>query len=690
MPFKFNPLTSQLDLVSGTTPGTMSNSFVTIATPAGTNPVASTPTDTLNLTSVDTSITITGNSGTDTVDFALSSAIQTQIAGKVDSSSIGIAGGVAPLDGAAKVPYANLPSAIMTYKGAWDASTNIPSLADGVGNNGDVYRASVAGTQDFGSGPQTFAIGDFVIYDGAIWQHSPAADGVSSVNGFTGAVSLSTTDIPEGSNLYYTDVRAQAAISATAPLVDTVGVFSIPVATDVVDGYLSSSDHAIFAAKQNALTFGDISTSTTGITVNSGTGSTVGPNVTLDIQTSTDSQPGLLSAADHTTFNAKQPAGNYITALTGDVVAAGPGSVSGTLAVAPNKRYVDFLNGSDAGTGSLVQPWKTLQYAYDSITPSINDPYVLYLSGGNNDSDASPITGKPNVSLIADYQIQISQPLTITSVLNTNDGVVFTNIIFVGAVTWIRNDFSIIGMTLNNCAFFNGPIFKQNGSGSASITSNNSVSVNMDLVTGGTGCFFTGHNFLGSTTFEDANTSAYYQIMGGYVGGAMSVAGGPFVYFSGVQFDVPFGASLTTSTTANGTPVLQTDSGSIPGTVSGPNSLLLQSFAQHESYTPAIGGNYSPSVSDVASALDQLAARTINSSNHVELITLLAGDITNKYVVLASAPTTPSLTRLTVVGGPEQSYATDFQILLSNHLDWNGLFLDGVLTTGDKLIISYN
>ena len=40
---------------------------------------------------------------------------------------------------------------------------------------------------------------------------------------------------------------------------------------------------------------------------------------------------GLLSNTDWSTFNAKQPAGNYITGLTGDVVATGPGSVGATI-----------------------------------------------------------------------------------------------------------------------------------------------------------------------------------------------------------------------------------------------------------------------------------------------------------------------------------------------------------------------
>ena len=41
---------------------------------------------------------------------------------------------------------------------------------------------------------------------------------------------------------------------------------------------------------------------------------------------------GLISNADYTAFGAKQAAGNYITALNGDLTAAGPGTVAATLA----------------------------------------------------------------------------------------------------------------------------------------------------------------------------------------------------------------------------------------------------------------------------------------------------------------------------------------------------------------------
>lgn len=53
---------------------------------------------------------------------------------------------------------------------------------------------------------------------------------------------------------------------------------------------------------------------------------------TVSITQSNTSTNGYLSSTDWNTFNNKQPAGNYITALTGDATATGPGSSALTLA----------------------------------------------------------------------------------------------------------------------------------------------------------------------------------------------------------------------------------------------------------------------------------------------------------------------------------------------------------------------
>jgi hypothetical protein len=52
----------------------------------------------------------------------------------------------------------------------------------------------------------------------------------------------------------------------------------------------------------------------------------------LSIAQANTTTDGYLSSSDWNTFNGKQPAGSYITALTGDVTASGPGSASATLA----------------------------------------------------------------------------------------------------------------------------------------------------------------------------------------------------------------------------------------------------------------------------------------------------------------------------------------------------------------------
>ena len=111
----------------------------------------------------------------------------------------GIPGGVATLDPNGRIPYQQLPESTIEYKGTWDASTNTPSLVDGVGNKGDMYFCVVSGTVNFGAGRTVaFYIGDRVIYDGSIWERLPAG-GVYTVNNKEGDVVLYGTDIQRSS-----------------------------------------------------------------------------------------------------------------------------------------------------------------------------------------------------------------------------------------------------------------------------------------------------------------------------------------------------------------------------------------------------------------------------------------------------------------------------------------------------------
>ena len=112
--------------------------------------------------------------------------------------------GYASLDSGGKIPVGQLPASVMHYLGIWNANTNTPTIADsGSFVSGDIYLVSVAGTQDLGSGEITFSEGDWVVYNGTIWEKSINSNAVVSVNSQTGVVSLDTDNISEGANKYY-------------------------------------------------------------------------------------------------------------------------------------------------------------------------------------------------------------------------------------------------------------------------------------------------------------------------------------------------------------------------------------------------------------------------------------------------------------------------------------------------------
>jgi hypothetical protein len=128
----------------------------------------------------------------------------------------GVAGGVATLDGSGTVPTSQLPGAVLgglNYQGTWNASTNVPTLASSTGSKGYYYVVSVAGSTNL-NGITDWKIGDWAVYDGTTWQKVDNTDAVSSVNGFTGAVVLTTSDVAQGTNLYFTQAAARGSVSA--------------------------------------------------------------------------------------------------------------------------------------------------------------------------------------------------------------------------------------------------------------------------------------------------------------------------------------------------------------------------------------------------------------------------------------------------------------------------------------------
>ena len=123
--------------------------------------------------------------------------------------------------GANAIATVNEIPSTFNIQGNWNASTNTPTLVNGVNGTGDdfpLYIVSVGGSTTL-DGQSDWVAGDKVYFANGQWWKADNNDAVASVNGETGAVMLDTDDIDEGAaNLYHTDARARTAavVNSTA------------------------------------------------------------------------------------------------------------------------------------------------------------------------------------------------------------------------------------------------------------------------------------------------------------------------------------------------------------------------------------------------------------------------------------------------------------------------------------------
>lgn len=165
--------------------------------------------------------------------------------------------------------------------------------------------------------------------------------GVTSLDGLTGDLTLVA-----GAGIDITDNGTdEITISSTSGGDVTIGVpanglsitagqiLSLGLSSTSTIGALSATDWNTFNNKQAALTLGNLTAAgTDGIAVTGGAGAVIGSGTSLAQHVADSTHNGYLSSVDWVTFNSKQAAGNYITALTGDGTASGPGSAALTLA----------------------------------------------------------------------------------------------------------------------------------------------------------------------------------------------------------------------------------------------------------------------------------------------------------------------------------------------------------------------
>lgn len=172
---------------------------------------------------------------------------------------------------------------------------------------------------------------------------------VVSANGLAGTVASATTT---PAITLSTTVTGILQGNGTAISAATVGnLTSTPTTNLVVTGGTNS---VLGSGVLLTLTGSSIVESTSSVlTLGGATNAVLGTGVTIQVKQSGTSQDGYLSSTDWNTFNGKQAAGNYITALTGDGTASGPGSAAFTLATV-NSNVGTFASVTVNGKGLVT------------------------------------------------------------------------------------------------------------------------------------------------------------------------------------------------------------------------------------------------------------------------------------------------------------------------------------------------
>jgi hypothetical protein len=131
---------------------------------------------------------ITNGGGTSQYVLDTLASLQTQITNLIPSQT-GNSGKFLTTDGSA-LSWASVAGGL-SYQGTWNASTNTPTLTSSVGVNGYYYITDVAGSTNL-DGITDWQIGDWLLFNGTVWQKIDQSNLVTSVNGQTGAVSVGT------------------------------------------------------------------------------------------------------------------------------------------------------------------------------------------------------------------------------------------------------------------------------------------------------------------------------------------------------------------------------------------------------------------------------------------------------------------------------------------------------------------
>lgn len=463
--------------------------------------------------------------------------------------------------------WASIAGGGLNYKGTWNASTNTPTITSSVGTSGDYYVVSVSGSTNI-DGITDWVVGDWIIYNGTFWQKIDQTNLVSSVNGQTGAVSLT-----------YTDVNAIGSITSTD------GSVSISTASGVAD--LSVS----------------VAASTTNVIcqVRNATGATLTKGTVVYISGATGQIPTVSKALANSDATSAQTLGLINADLANN--SNGYVTIIGLVTDIDTSAFTDgqqlYLSGTTAGTLTATKPSSPTHLVYVAVVEyahAIHGKLFVKVQNGyelDELHDVSIGTKSNGQTLIYNASTSLWENNTLTagtgvSVTNGAGSITIANtapdqtVSLTGAgTTSVTGTYPNFTITSNDA--YSGTVTSVSGTGTVNgltltgtVTSSGSLTLggtlsNVSLSTQVTGTLPIANGGTGQTTANDAfNALAPSQTSNS---GKYLTTDGTNTSWSSITS----GASLSndTSTSSNLYPMFASATSGTPTTVYTSNSKLL-------------------------------------------------------------------------------------------------------------------
>ena len=133
---------------------------------------------------------ITNGGGTSQSVLDTLASLQTQINNLIPSQT-GNSGKFLTTNGSV-LSWATVSGSGLTYQGTWNASTNTPTLTSSTGSSGYYYVVATAGSTNL-DGITDWNIGDWVIFNGTVWQKIDQSETLQTVTSADASVTVTTT-----------------------------------------------------------------------------------------------------------------------------------------------------------------------------------------------------------------------------------------------------------------------------------------------------------------------------------------------------------------------------------------------------------------------------------------------------------------------------------------------------------------